>query len=385
MKIAHVQLLPLMTGVQRVSFEELIRLNSQSVDRYLIYKESGELTKYADSVGIKSIFIDSLVREISLVNDLKAFYKLYKLCKKEKFDVVHTHSSKTGVLGRIAAKLAGVPMVVHTVHGFSFPAAQSKFAKALYFVMEYMGSKFSDKVICLHQDDKDIAVNQLKTKESNVCVIANGVNIDKFSPSAENDKNNRKVIGMVGRLWPQKDPLTLAKAGVKLFSSRNDFEIRFIGGGELEESLKEIIHEAQAQQHIKLLGWKDDIAEQLREFDVFVLPSLWEGMPLAILEAQSTKLPCVVSNIQGNNHLVKDQLDGLLFEAKDVDGLVQCLEKLLDDPDFADLLATNARNKIESSFDINDRTKKVCQLYSDKLGLNVNEIFNPLIKKVIQK
>ncbi|MBB1481807.1 glycosyltransferase family 4 protein [Pseudoalteromonas sp. SG41-2] len=385
MKIAHVQLLPLMTGVQRVSFEELIRLDNQSVDRYLIYKESGELTKYAESAGIKSIFIDSLVREISLINDLKAFYRLYRLCRQEKFDVVHTHSSKTGVLGRIAAKLAGVPMVVHTVHGFSFPAAQSKFAKSLYFIMEYVGSKFSDKVICLHQDDKYIAVNQLKTKESNVCVIANGVNTDKFYPAAGNAQNNKKVIGMVGRLWPQKDPITLAKAGVKLFSRRSDFEIRFIGGGELEVSLKEIINEAKAEQHIRLLGWKDDIAEQLREFDVFVLPSLWEGMPLAILEAQSTKLPCVVSNIQGNNHLVKDQFDGLLFEPKDVDGLVKCLEKLLDDPDFADRLATNARNKIESDFDINDRTKKVCQLYADKLGLNVNEIFNPLIKKVIQK
>lgn len=383
MKIAHVQLLPLMTGVQRVSLEELLRINSQTVDRYLIYKERGELTEFANSAGIKSIFINSLVREINPINDLMAFYTLYKLFKKEKFDVVHTHSSKTGVLGRIAAKLAGVPMVVHTVHGFSFPAAQNKLTKLIYFIMEFVGSKFSDKIICLHQDDKNIAVNKLKTKEANITIIPNGVNVEEFSPLPKVGENKCKVIGMVGRLWPQKDPITLAEACVELCKRRDDFELRFVGGGELEEQLKKIITDAQLRDRIKLLGWKSDIAAQLREFDIFVLPSLWEGMPLAILEAQSTELPCVVSNIQGNNHLVTDNFDGLLFEPKNVSSLVKALEKLLDDPELLSYLAKNARNKIKSDFDINVRTKQICKLYSDKLGLNVNEVFEPLNKKEI--
>ncbi|EBP7329261.1 glycosyltransferase family 4 protein, partial [Salmonella enterica] len=120
-KIAHIQLLPLLSGVQRVCLDELIRLDENKFDKYLICKEEGPLTVEAKKYGIKCLVVRNLVREISLKNDLKALWSLWKIIKQYKFDIVHTHSSKTGVLGRVAAWLNRTNLIVHTVHGFSFP------------------------------------------------------------------------------------------------------------------------------------------------------------------------------------------------------------------------------------------------------------------------
>lgn len=119
-KIVHVQLLPLLSGVQRVSLQEFLLLNSDRYEKILICKEPGDLTKESEKVGVKCFYVPSLVRNISPFKDFKSFINLLSLFKYIKADIVHTHSAKTGVLGRIAAKLAGVPIVIHTVHGFSF-------------------------------------------------------------------------------------------------------------------------------------------------------------------------------------------------------------------------------------------------------------------------
>ncbi|MDC9524637.1 glycosyltransferase family 4 protein [Pseudoalteromonas sp. Angola-30] len=373
LKVAHLQLLPLLTGVQRVTLEELERLEDSKYDKFIVCKEEGPLIEGAKNKNINFFFNENLERSISPLNDLKAFIKLYKLFKQQKFDIVHSHSSKTGVIGRVAAKLAGVPMVVHTVHGFAFPAAKGRLDKLLFFFMEWLGTKCSDKIICLHEVDKNIAVDKLGAKEKQVVILANGVDTVKFSPIDHVAKNrlqssfnvppNTICVGMVGRLWEQKNPIVFVNAAIEILSQKKNVQFFLVGDGELRSHLEEIVEQSGFSDKVHFLGWRNDIQDILRMLDVFVLPSLWEGMPLAILEAQSSGLPSIVSNIPGNNHLVTES-DGLLFNLSEQSKLNLNIHKLIANKALRESLGRAARAKIMHKYDINLRIRNISALYS---------------------
>ncbi|ELN2497650.1 glycosyltransferase [Escherichia coli] len=287
-KIAHIQLLPLLNGVQRVCLDELIRLDPRTFDRYLICKEEGPLTIEAQKYGIKCLFVKSLVREISLKNDFKALWYLWKLIKQHNFDIVHTHSSKTGVLGRVAAWLGRTKLIVHTVHGFSFPAAKNKLQKLLFYLMEKIGSLCGDVIICLHEDDAKIAQTILRTGKDKIFIISNGVDTEKFRPYAKNDKelcrrniynicDDDIIIGMIGRLWPQKNPLCLLKAISQLIKSNKKIKCVFIGDGELYGEMADFINDNALHDSVQLLGWRNDTPILLNAMDIFVLPPFGRG------------------------------------------------------------------------------------------------------------
>ncbi|ENE6617815.1 glycosyltransferase family 4 protein [Escherichia coli] len=374
-KIAHVQLMPLLSGVQRVSLQEFELLPNEQFDINLICKESGPLTDYLDD-SVRAFFVPTLCRNISLIKDMKSLISLYKLLKKEKYDIVHTHSSKTGILGRIAARLAGVPCVVHTVHGFAFESTKRKSVKLVYKWLEIFAAKCTTRLICLHNEDKEICIKELYVDPMKISVIPNGVDLEKFAPAINKGDLKEKILGlkrnsfvftMVGRLWPQKNPLYFAEAAKYIIENNliPDSVFVIVGDGELMNDLK---YNYQTDMNLKkrllLLGWRNDIPNILKASDVFVLPSLWEGMLLAILEAQSTGLPCIVSNINGNNCLVKNEFDGFLIELNDIDSFINALVRVTDDK-VLNIMSKNCRNKIVNEFNIVKRVDKIKDLYID--------------------
>ncbi|EOX8526928.1 glycosyltransferase family 4 protein [Salmonella bongori] len=324
MKIVHVQLLPLLSGVQRVTLNEVE--NDIDNEHIIICSSEGPLTEKLKELHIQYFCVRELCREISIINDLKAIRKIYQILRMTNADIVHTHSSKTGVIGRIAAKIAGIKRVIHTVHGFSFPSAKSKRAYLLYYILEYIVKYFTDALIVLNEKDRRIACQKLHYAPKNVYLIPNGVDVSKFTPDKLCHKYSTKLLKviMVGRLWVQKDPSTLLKAVIDLLERNINIELSFVGDGELRSVL--ILQADKYTNKINFLGWRNDIENILPEYDVFVLPSLWEGMPLAILEAMSCGLACVVTNIPGNNDLIKDKHNGYLFDCGDAKRLSELLE-----------------------------------------------------------
>ncbi|HHR6405700.1 TPA: glycosyltransferase family 4 protein [Providencia alcalifaciens] len=376
-KIAHIQLLPLLSGAQRVTLDELQRLSDYEYEKYLICNDEGPLTLEARKSGIHVIIVKSLKRNISPYFDIVSLIKLIKIIKKEKFDIVHTHSSKTGVLGRLAAFYSKTPLIIHTVHGFSFPSAKNKLQLFIYYIMEKLGTVCGDALICLHDEDKRIAVNKLKLSPDKIHMLPNGVDINKFKPLSSIQKeeiresiglkNSDTIIGMTGRLWEQKNPLFLFDNLVDILLSNKNIKLVFMGDGELSNSLKERINTHKLSSQVFLLGWCNNTEEILNALDIFVLPSKWEGMPLAILEAQSTGLPCVVSNINGNKILVTNFKDGFLFDLDDIESFHDSITRLLYDRDLRENLGDYARNKIVSSYSINERIKKIDLIYKNLL------------------
>ncbi|EPI8559764.1 glycosyltransferase family 4 protein [Vibrio fluvialis] len=374
-KIAHLQLLPLLTGVQRVSLDELTRLSDAQFEKYMLCQSKGLMTDECEKNNIVCHFVPSLVREINLIKDFRAFIDIYKLCKKYQFDIIHTHSSKTGVIGRLAAKLAGVPMIVHTVHGFAFPAAKNYKQKIVFWIMEWIGTLCSDKIICLHEEDKNTARKVLGAADHKLEVLPNGVDLKKYTPASQEKKltlrsefgipNKAIVIGMNGRLWEQKNPIALLHSALTILNCRDDVYFLFTGDGDLRQEMDLKIQESGQQENVKLLGWRNDVNNILKAMDIFVLPSLWEGMPLAIIEAQATGLPCIVSDIQGNNHLVKDNVNGLLFDLSSENQLTTQLEKLIESEEYRLRLGEKALDLVISKYNVDTRSNKLSAIYSD--------------------
>lgn len=366
-KIVHIQLLPLTSGVQRVTINELSMLKNSEYEKFIICKHPGEMTRIAEEMGIKCIYIKTLTRDISPIKDIYSFILLLRIMKQYNFDIVHTHSSKTGVLGRIAAYLCKVKCIVHTVHGFAFSSTESKLKLKLFKTLESIASKCSHKIICLHEDDKMIANNELKIPLSKIEIIPNGVDLNLFSPkkiSIPLDKKKLK-IGMVGRLWKQKNPQLLLNAAIDICNTTiTHSEFYFLGDGELRNNMQQTIINNNLSERIHILGWQDNVSSFLNDIDIFILPSLWEGMPLAILEAMSCGLPCIVSNIQGNNSLIQDKITGLLFESNNKSSLVSSILLLLNNHKLREQLGNNARQKVIDKYNIETRIIKIDSLYS---------------------
>ncbi|EPV3841446.1 glycosyltransferase family 4 protein [Morganella morganii] len=374
-KIAHIQLLPLLSGVQRVCLDELLRLDSSKYKRFLICKEAGPLTIEAEKNGIECIFIPSLTRNISFIKDVYSLFCLIKIFKKYQFDIVHTHSSKPGILGRIAARLCSIKFIIHTVHGFSFPIAKNKIQYFIYYFMEKIGSMCGTMLICLHENDKEIATKILKIPEKDIVILENGIDINKYKKVPSNEKNIIKkqynlsesdtVIGMTGRLWPQKNPLLLMNACKDIIIENPKIHIVYAGDGDLRENIESFIEKNNLKDNIHLIGWSNNISEILNMFDIFVLPSIYEGMPLAILEAQSTSLPCIASNIPGNAHIIENGITGLLFNSNSQIDLKEKIITLLDNPLLQENISANSRDFILKKHNVDDRINKLCDIYDN--------------------
>ncbi|TCS71932.1 glycosyltransferase involved in cell wall biosynthesis [Sulfuritortus calidifontis] len=374
-RIVHLQLLPLMSGVQRVSLDELTRLDRNRFEPFVICKETGPFTEALVRAGIPFFLVPELVREISPRQDWLALHKLTRLFREQRFDIVHTHSSKTGILGRLAGRLAGVPVVMHTVHGYAFPAARNAFQFWLYLLLEWLGARITDALILLKREDAELAAKRLQVAADRLHLVPNGVDVLHYVPRGEAERNLIRqghlgvtadcvAIGMVGRLWHQKNPDCFVRAAIRLLRSGHD-QARFflIGDGELRPSLEARLQEVGCADRIRILGWQDDVAGLLAGLDIFVLPSRWEGLSLAILEAMSSGLPVVVSDIPGNRDLVNVGVDGYVFRPDDDADLAAKLASLIADADLRRRFGTNGRRKVTDRFTLADRIDKIERIY----------------------
>lgn len=374
-RLVHLQLLPLLSGVQKVTLDEFSKLDEKKYEPILVCKEPGPLVDSVRALGIKCEFVTSLVRDISLKSDVRAFFELIKCFKRLRPDVVHTHSSKTGILGRLAARIAGVPNVIHTVHGFAFPFAKNRFVRWFYFMAEFIGGLLSDKVVVLNITDYNYARKNLRLPKRKLRLIPNGVNLETFGTTSEARDTYRKnvlstenrseiCVAMVGRLWEQKNPLCLVEAAKHVFErTRLPVKFFFAGDGELKEEVEKKIKEYELDGKVTVLGWRSDIPALLASVDIFVLPSLWEGMPLAILEAMASNLAVVVSDIPGNHDLVDHDMNGRLFKPNDPKDLSIQLLALIEDENLRQRLASAARTKVANAYSLSQRMSMITELY----------------------
>lgn len=328
--------------------------------------------------GAKCHFASILQRGINPFNDYAAYQQVTRLLRQIKPDIVHTHSSKPGIIGRFAARRAGVPVVVHTVQGFSFPATSKWLTKEFFEKLEYMAGKRCDAVICVNQSDFEFTATFLRVPKEKVFLIHNGVALDAYRPAETNDvkqKMRKELLGFderplvmsVGRLWEQKNPELFIRAACQLLREGIDANFAIAGDGPLDDSLNRIIREANSQDRVHLLGWRSDISGILPLADVFLLSSNWEGMPLVLLEANACAVPAIATDIPGSRDVIRDGETGLLARPNDQADLAGKIRYLIENPDVRQQMADRCRDHVSRLHDINSRQKKLVALYFELL------------------
>ncbi|MDZ7293869.1 MAG: glycosyltransferase family 4 protein [candidate division KSB1 bacterium] len=370
-RICHLQLLPLMTGVQRAMLELLKRLDTSRFDCWVVCKQHGPLTAELAEIGVKVLVVPALVRQIVPWQDLRALVTLVRLFKHHRFQIAHTHSSKTGALGRLAARLAGCDLVFHTVHGLPFHEFSPKRERFWYGLVERMAGLCTDHVIFVNHEERKLAIERHLVRAARASTAYNGVDLAqvKRANTQEARMSFRRtwgisedafVVAYVGRLWEQKDPTTLAAIVDQCAALPVHFLI--VGEGPYQPYFAARF---AGQRHVTMTGWIADPMTIYPAIDVLVLPSLWEGLSMTLIEAMAFGKPLVASNIKGNRECVRHGYNGFLCTPRRPQEFVAAIGTLRREKDLYHQMEHNCLAMSKEFFDIEVNVASVIRLYEE--------------------
>ena len=309
-------------------------------------------------LGVEVIPIKHLKRDISVVDDLRALCQLYSIMKKGHYDIVHCHSGKAGLLGRLAARLAGVRKVFFTVHGWSFyNTLEYGWARPLMVLLEKVAARCSTKIICVSEADRVSGLARRIAKEDKFLVIHNGIgwngNGDRIhARQLAGIDNNHIVLGMVGRLAHQKNPMAFLRAAREIRRDYPDVRFILVGGGPLMDECIDFIRDNGLAECVQLLGEKspEQTHRLIASFDVFVLTSEFEGLPLTVIEAMFAGLPILATNVGGVPELVEHGGNGFLVQAGNVADLTARMRFLIDDAETRGTMGRASQKRAQEEF-----------------------------------
>ena len=306
-----------------------------------------------------------MTRRFGPLADLRSLIALYLLLRRERFDIIHTHTPKGGLLGQYAALLARVPLRVHTIHGLYFPGFMRRDQRWLYVWLERITLAFSHYNFSQNPEDIPVAIEERISRPERLEQIGNGIAMARFDPARFSDAERRAiraelgftddvlVVGMVGRLVAEKGYLEAFEA-VKLVKARvPNARFVFVGGVEDKaDAIKpEILHELGIADVARFLGYRGDVERVYAAMDVFMLPSHREGFPRAVMEASAMGRPCIVTDVRGCRQTVDHEVTGLIVPPRDPARLADALERLLRSPADRARMGRAARDKAVREFD----------------------------------
>ncbi|TMR00303.1 glycosyltransferase family 4 protein [Actinomadura soli] len=316
----------------------------------------GDLTPRAHAAGMEIVQVGPLVPQISPRDDLAALRTLTRVLADGRYDVVHTHSAKGGVIGRVAAARAGVPRIVHTWHGFPFNEFQSWARRRLYIRLERIAAKRTDAFLAIGSETVTTALRLGLTTPERVRLSWPAVDVGAYAsaPGSRAQARRRldlplgvKVVGSIGRLTFQKGPEIFAKALARL---PDDVFGLWVGGGPMADELERLTGRLGIEERMRWLGHRDDVADVLPAFDVMAMASRWEGLPCVLVEAIGAGIPLIATAVPSNQDLVLAGETGMLVRPEDPEGLAGAIAALLDDPSAAARMAERARARVGDWF-----------------------------------
>jgi glycosyltransferase involved in cell wall biosynthesis len=323
----------------------------------------GPLREAAAASGVRFIPLRHVRRPISPLRDLAGLVELVRLLRRERPDILHASSSKAGVLGRLAAVIAGVPIRIFTVHGWAF-SAHSGTASRLYRWADRMMRPLTTVTICVSDRERARGLEAHTCNPEATTVIPNAIDVPA-APRAGHDRE-RPLIVTVGRLAPPKDFLTLLR-GLALLPP-GSFEAVIVGEGPDRARLEAEIQTLGIADRVHLAGERRDVPELLAGANVFVLSSASEGMPVSVLESMAAGLPVVGSRVGGIPELVIDGETGLLVEPGNPDQLAAALARLLAEPELRRQLGDAGRERARTRFALDPFRRAHVELYSRELA-----------------
>lgn len=341
---------------------------------------------YLDSEAARIADLDfrlvaDLVRPVAPGRDLRAMRALKGHLADMRRDgdapvIVHTHSSKAGVLGRLAARAAGIRTVVHTIHGYGHPAFQSLLLRnAAVRVERYLAPR-TTRFIAVSRDNvvqgRDLGLFRTTPVE----LVRSGFDVARFRDCQAPRHIVREelgipreafVVGSIACLKPQKDPLTFVRAAAALKRNVPEAHFAIAGDGELRPRVEALADRLGIRRDIRLLGWRDDVERVLRALDVFWLTSRWEGLPRALVQAMAARVPVVACAVDGVKDVLEDGVTGFAIEPGDADRFASRTIELQRDPDLRERLCAAAAG-IPDEFAVERMVRRLEDVYCDALA-----------------
>lgn len=357
-------------GAQRVVLHTARALDRKVFDVALAWGPGDLLDQEAAEIRDLTRFpIDSLVRPVAPLSDIRALTSLRGATRTFRPQVIHTHSSKAGILGRIAARLEGVP-AVHTVHGFGFTPLQSTMERISFRTAERVMSRFTTKFVTVSEVDRKRGIDLGLFDEGNSQVIRAGIDLAQFAGAAGGDAVRRKLgvpadarlVTQVGNFKPQKAPLDFVRVAASVHEGNPEVWFVMAGDGPLRRAAESLARELGVAERIVFSGWWDDVAGLLAATDVSVLTSRHEGLPCSVVESLAAGVPVVVTAVDGTIEVVRPDDNGYLVAAGDIVALADAVTRLLRDADLRERMGAAARRGLQQ-FDRDLMVRQQGELY----------------------
>jgi glycosyltransferase involved in cell wall biosynthesis len=348
-KVIHVITKLELGGAQENTLYTLAHLDGKSFEGMLVTHPEGLLVEVAEKAsGYRKVFLPSLVREVRPLSDLRALLTLRRIFREEVKKarsrgeelIVHTHSSKAGILGRTAARLAGVPVVIHSIHGFGFHDRQHPLVRRFYIFLERVVARWTTHFIAVSQSNADLGVELGLFPADRVTLIRSGIELDAFRKAAARREEVRsslgvgpaeKLVGMVACFKPQKNPVDFVRLASAVLEKVPGARFVLAGDGMLRPRVEEEIEKRGLAGKVRLLGWRRDIADVIASLDVLVLTSLWEGLPRVLPQAMAAGRPVVAYRVDGSPEAVAQGESGYLVEPGDYRAAAERVVGILED------------------------------------------------------
>lgn len=373
-RVAHVTTVDL--SLRYLLLNQLQRIREEGYDVVGISAAGPDVAE-VEAHGIPH-FAVPMTRRFTPLADLRALWALMRVMRRERFDVVHTHTPKAGLLGQLAARLSGVPVVVNTLHGFYFHEGTKPLSRRFYVWMERIAAKCSDSILSQNKEDIATAVAEGIAPEELLTWLGNGIDVARFDRRRLSDDalealredidlgEGTPVVGFVGRLVEEKGILDLLEAAKSVAASVPDVQFLIVGpyDDEKPDALgPDVADRYGLADRCRFLGMRDDMPELYALMDVLVLPSYREGFPRAPMEASAMGVPAVVTDIRGCREAVEPGVNGLLFPAGDSAALASALIELLGDDERRAAMGAAGRTMAEERFDEQKVFARVLQEY----------------------
>jgi glycosyltransferase involved in cell wall biosynthesis len=366
LKIAYIVTRSDLIGGAQVHVRDLASsLARQGHEAIVLVGSSGPYVTALRQAGVELVTLKHLGAAINPIRDVRGLVEIHSILKALRPDLVSTHSSKAGILGRLAARALGIP-TIFTAHGWAFTPGIPRWEAAVYRRIERWAAPYASRIITVSDFDRELAVREGVTQPGKVVTVHNGMPDIDQRLRAQPGRSPVRIV-MIARFEPQKDHATLFQALTGLL--REVWQLDLIGDGALMSEAQAMTRELGLAERVRFLGQRTDVAERLAEAQIALLISNWEGFPRSILEAMRAGLPVVASDVGGIAESVKDGETGFVVRQGDVDGLRQRLRELLADPELRTRMGRSGRERYERQFTLTHTVEKTLAVYADVIAV----------------
>jgi len=347
-------------GAEKLLLEISRRLDKEKYQLYIVSLLGGELEDEFRAQGIMPYIIN-----LKSKFDLSALFKLYRFFRKNKIDILHTHLYHPTIIGRVIGRLSGIKKIINHCH-YSY-----LYQRSFNMWLDRLTVNLASRIIVVSQASQDFCINQEGLPVDKITLIYNGVSLDSGGDSLAGEELSRfkgegVLIGSIGRLCWDKGYQYFLQAAKIILQANPEARFVIIGDGPMKKELEAVSENLGLKDKVLFTGMRKDAARLLRQFDIFVLSSVNEGLPIALLEAMIQAKPVVVTNAGGCPEVVKNKENGLLVAKENPDLLARAIKTLLDDQDLAQRLAGAGQERIRDKFNGAVMVREIERIYQDE-------------------